>query len=444
MKLRTFKKGIHPGEYKEFSHDKKIEIMSLPDQVFIPLQQHIGAPCESLVKKGDAVKTGQVIGRSSAYVSAPVHASITGIVKAVDKFPHPLGMRVEMIQIERTGDEDDWELLPVPENWENTPHVELVKLVNDAGIVGMGGAAFPTHVKLKPPRDKKIDSFILNGVECEPYLTSDHRLMVEATDQILTGMNIIMKLLGVEEGYIAIENNKPDAIEMMSKRVKDLGYSYQVVPLEVKYPQGAEKMLIDSVLQREVPAGGLPMDVGVVVNNVATAKAVADAVLDGKPLIERITTVTGDGIIFPKNVLTRIGTPFSDLVDFCGGLKDETTMVFMGGPMMGQAQYDLSVPVIKAAGGIVCNTSKMIRMVEHFPCIRCGACVDACPMYLLPTRLAKLTEHKKYEEADKLGIQNCIECGSCAFSCPAHIPLVQWMRVGKMRVSEMKRKQKVS
>ncbi|MDK2976673.1 MAG: H+/Na+-translocating ferredoxin:NAD+ oxidoreductase subunit [Candidatus Marinimicrobia bacterium] len=418
--------------------------MPLPKQVYIPLQQHIGAPCEPLVKKGDTVKTGQVIGRSSAYVSAPVHASITGVVKAVDKFFHPLGMRVEMVHIERTGDEDDWELLSIPENWEKAPRVELIKLINDAGIVGMGGAAFPTHVKLNPPTDKKIDSFILNGVECEPYLTSDHRLMVEHTDQILAGMNIIMSILNVENGYIGIENNKPDAIEMMSKRVKELGYSFLVVPLEVKYPQGAEKMLIESVLRRRVPAGGLPMDVGVVVNNVATAKAVADAVLEGKSLVERVTTVTGDGIVNPKNLLTRIGTPFNDLVEFCGGAKDETTMVFMGGPMMGQAQYDLSVPVIKATGGIVCNTSKMITMVKHFPCIHCGACVDACPMYLLPTQLAKLTEHKKYEEAEKLGIQNCIECGSCAFSCPAHIPLVQWLRVGKMRVSELKHKQKAS
>ncbi len=339
MKLRTFKKGIHPGEYKEFSHNKKIERMPLPEQVYIPLQQHIGAPCEPLVKKGDAVKTGQIIGRSSAYVSAPVHASITGVVKAIDKFPHPLGMRVEMVHIERTGEEDDWELLSIPENWEKAPRVELIKLINDAGIVGMGGAAFPTHVKLNPPKDKKIDSFILNGVECEPYLTSDHRLMVEYTDQILAGMNIMMSLLDVENGYIGIENNKPDAIEIMSKRVKDLGYSFQVVPLEVKYPQGAEKMLIESVLHRKVPAGGLPMDVGVVVNNVATAKAVADAVFEGKPLVERITTVTGDGIVHPKNLLTRIGTPFNDLVEFCGGVKDETTMVFMGGPMMGQAQY---------------------------------------------------------------------------------------------------------
>ncbi|MDD3806948.1 MAG: electron transport complex subunit RsxC [Candidatus Marinimicrobia bacterium] len=444
MKLRTFKKGIHLNEYKEFSQDKKIEKLPLPQRVYIPLQQHIGAPCEPLVKKGETVKTGQMIGRSSAYVSAPIHASITGEVKAIDKFPHPLGMRVEMIHIERTSEDDEWEYLPIPKNWEKMPRVEVIKLINDAGIVGMGGAGFPTHVKLNPPPDKKIDSFILNGVECEPYLTSDHRLMVEYTDQILKGMHIIMSLLNVKNGYIGIENNKPDAIEIMSQRVNDLGYPYQVVPLEVKYPQGAEKLLIKSVLNRNVPVGGLPMDVGVVVNNVATAKAVADAVLEGIPLIERVTTVTGDGIINPKNVLTRIGTPFSDLIDFCGGLKDETTMVFMGGPMMGQAQYDLSIPIIKAAGGIVCNTSKMVKMVEHYPCIRCGACVDACPMYLLPTRLAKLTEHKKYEEADKLGIQTCIECGSCAFSCPAHIPLVQWIRVGKMRVSELKLKQKVS
>lgn len=399
MKLRTFKKGIHPGENKHYSNHVPIEKMPLPKQVFIPLQQHIGAPCEPLVNKGDTVKTGQIIGMSSTYVSSPVHSSITGVVKAVDKFPHPLGMRVDMIHIERTSEEDDWNVLPAPDNWENTPVVELIKLINEAGIVGMGGAAFPTHVKLSPPKDKPIDSFILNGVECEPYLTSDHRIMVEYTDKILSGMNILMKILKVENGYIGIEDNKPDAIEKISKRVKDLGYGYQVVPLEVKYPQGAEKMLIESVLKRKVPAGGLPMDVGVIVNNVATALAVAEAVTEGKPLIERITTVTGDGIANPKNLITRIGTPFSDLIEFCGGVKDETTLVFMGGPMMGLAQYDLQIPVIKATGGIVCNTSRQIKMVEHFPCIRCGACVDVCPMYLLPTRLAKLTEYKKIGRA---------------------------------------------
>jgi electron transport complex protein RnfC len=444
LKLRTFKKGIHPGENKQYSNHIPIEKMPLPKQVFIPLQQHIGSPCEPLVSKGDSVKTGQTIGRSSAYVSSPVHSSITGVVKTVDKFPHPLGMRVDMIHIEQTAEDDEWDLLAVPDNWENTPVVELIKLINEAGIVGMGGAAFPTHVKLSPPKDKVIDSFILNGVECEPYLTSDHRIMVEQTDKILTGMNILMKILNVENGFIGIEDNKPDAIEIMSKRVKDLGYRFQVVPLEVKYPQGAEKMLIESVLKRKVPVGGLPMDVGVIVNNVATALAVAKAVTEGKPLVERVTTVTGDGITNPKNLITRIGTPFSDLIEFCGGLKDETTLVFMGGPMMGLAQYDLQIPVIKATGGIVCNTSKHIKLVEHFPCIRCGACVDACPMYLLPTRLAKLTEYKKYEEAEKYGIQNCIECGSCAFSCPANIPLVQWIRVGKMRVNQLKKKQQAS
>jgi electron transport complex protein RnfC len=262
--------------------------------------------------------------------------------------------------------------------------------------------------------------------------------MVEMTDKILTGMAIIMKILGVKDGYIGIEDNKPDAIEAMQQKVQDRKLKFQVVPLETKYPQGAEKMLIDSVLNRRVPVGGLPMDVGTVVNNVGTAIAVAEAVTEGRPLVQRVVTLTGNGLQQPKNVMARIGTTFQELIDFAGGISEETAQVFMGGPMMGHSQYDLNIPVIKATSGIICTTDTSVKKVNTYPCIHCGHCVAACPVNLMPTRIAKLTEHKQYDEAENLGIMNCVECGSCAFSCPSHIPLVQWIRIGKYRVSERK------
>ena len=334
MKLSTFKKGLHPEDYKYFSAGQAIEIMPLPEDVYIPLLQHIGAACEPLVQKGDHVKTGQIIANSNAYVSAPVHASITGVVKDIDKYYHPLGHRATMIHIKREG-EEEWELLEKIKDWKWTPKDKLLEIIRNAGIVGLGGATFPTHVKMDPPDDKSIDSFILNGVECEPYLTADDRLMIEHTDRILLGMAMMMHILDVHKGYIGIENNKPEAIAKMQKRVVEQGYPFKVVPLKVKYPQGAEKMLIYSVLKRKVPAGKLPMDVGVVVNNVGTAFAVAEAIIDAKPLVRRVITVTGDGVEQPKNLMTRIGTPFKELFNACGGFKNDVNRVFMGGPMMG-------------------------------------------------------------------------------------------------------------
>ncbi len=442
MRLPTFNKGVHPNDHKHFTSSKLIETLPVPDHVLIPLQQHIGVPCTVLVEKGQEVKTGQVIGSSEAYVSSPVHSSITGTVKDIGTFPHPVGGKVQMVYIQRFADDEQWYLLPQFSDWQSMAIDKLNQRVREAGIVGMGGAAFPTHVKLAPPKDKTIDAFILNGCECEPYLTADHRAMVEQADKILTGMAIIMKILGVEDGFIGIENNKPDALEVLRKAVVSGGYNFKVVSLQVKYPQGAEKMLIQSVLKRQVPTGGLPMDVGSVVNNIGTAMAVADAVTAGKALVERIVTVTGDGIAEPKNLLVRIGTPFQNLLDHCGGLKDQTNQVFMGGPMMGMAQYNLNVPVVKATSGIVCTAEPGQPAAESRPCIRCGTCVSACPMYLLPTRIARLSEMGHSAEAEEFGIMNCIECGSCSFVCPSHIPLVQWIRLGKLQVGEMKRKEK--
>jgi len=438
--LPTFKKGIHPNDNKSFTNQKPIEYLPLPDEVFIPLQQHIGVSGDVLVEKGQEVKTGQVIGKSEKFVSSPIHASITGTVKAVDQFLHPLGIKTTMIHIKKTADEDEWETFEIPENWETASVEDLRNLIWQAGIVGLGGAAFPTHVKLAPPRGKEINTFILNGVECEPFLTADHRAMLEMGDKMLTGMSIIMKILGTDRGYIGIENNKADAIDMMKELVSKKYPSFKVVPLKVKYPQGAEKMLIEAVVKRRVPAGGLPMDVGTVVNNVGTALAVANALIDGKPLIERVVTVTGEGVSDPKNLMVRLGTPFQALLDFCGGLKETTTQIYMGGPMMGFAQYQLTVPVIKATSGIICQEKSNIAKKKTYPCIQCGNCVSVCPMNLLPTRLSSFAETTKLEEAEEFGILNCIECGSCSYVCPSNIPLVQWIRVGKLQVSESKRK----
>lgn len=324
-------------------------------------------------------------------------------------------------------------------NWESTSPAEITEVLRTCGLVGLGGAAFPTHVKLSPPPEKKIDTLILNGCECEPYLTADHRLMLECPEAVVLGARIFMKALGVTRAFIGIENNKPDAIQLMTKAAAQFP-EITVVPLKTKYPQGAEKSLISAITRRTVPAGGLPMDVGVVVNNVATALASAEAVIKRKPLLERVVTVTGDGIKEPKNVVAWIGTPLKELISFCGGLTEDCYQLIMGGPMMGKAQYSLDVPIVKATSGILClRQESVLKEVEH-ACIKCGKCVNVCPQHLVPTRLVSLTKNEKLEAADAGGILNCVECGSCAYVCPAHIPLVQWLKIGKYNVNEQKRK----
>lgn len=439
MRLFTFKHGVHPREHKEYSCLRPIEALPLPDDVFIPLQQHIGKPCTPLVKKKDEVKTGQVIGKAEGFVSSPVHSSVTGTVKTIGFFLNSMGTRVPMVHIKRSG-EDQWEFLSKPDDWEKATPDELGKLVFEAGIVGMGGAAFPTHVKLKVSPEKPIDTFILNGCECEPYLTCDHRLMLEKTEAVLKGVAIIMKILGVKQGYIGIENNKSDAITLMQETIKRLGYDFKVITLKVKYPQGAEKMLIKAILNREVPAGGLPGDVGVIVSNVGTAVAIKKAVIDGIPLIDRVVAVTGDAVKNPKNIVARVGTLVKNAVEFCGGIDSSTAQVIMGGPMMGFSQFHLEVPIVKATSGIVCTNEIKESKNKSYPCIRCNSCVSSCPVFLLPNRLSRMIEMKSYSDAENLGILNCIECGSCVFNCPSHIPILQWIRVGKYKINEQKRK----
>ncbi len=436
MNLRTFKNGVHPPENKVLSEKQTIESLPLSKEVFIPLNQHIGAPCKPVVEKRDEVKTGQVIGERDGFVSSQVHATVSGKIKAIDTFMHPLGIPAKMIQITSDG-KDNWVTgKPSDKEWSELDTDEIIKRISAAGIVGLGGAAFPTQVKLSPPKDKPIDTFILNGCECEPYLTADYRMMLEQTDEMITGMRIIMQVLSVEQGMIGIESNKPDAIKklMQATAAHD---DISVIPLKVKYPQGAEKMLIKAVLNRAVPAGGLPMDVGVVVNNVGTAIAIAGAVEKKKPLVQRVVTVTGEGIQHPKNLMIRIGTPFQDVIDFCGGLTHNANRVIMGGPMMGLTQDSLAVPVIKATSGILCLTDQTPISTPEFACIQCGNCVHHCPLNLLPTRIARAVEYEKYIMAEELGALNCIECGCCAFICPSNIPLVQRIRIGKLRINEM-------
>ncbi len=433
VKTATFERGIHPDEAKGFTASKSIEKARIPKRVVIPLSQHIGAPAKPEVGIGDLVKKNQLIGSSQGFVSAPAHASISGKVIAISDFLHPSGRMIPSIVIESDEKDESISLKENPDYLNLSPE-EIKNLIKDAGIVGLGGAAFPTNVKLSPPKEKPIDTVILNGAECEPFLTADHRLMVERPQDIVNGLKLIMRSLGVAKGYIGIENNKQDAIEIMKKVVSGES-DIEVSPLTVKYPQGAEKMLITAIKGREVPSKGLPMDVGVVVQNVGTALAVYDAVRFSRPLIERVATVTGKGVREPKNMMVRIGTLISDLVEQCGGLVDGAVKVIVGGPMMGFAQWSLDVPVVKGTSGILVLTEDdYVSSEEYDACIRCGRCIDICPMGLNPSMLSILSEKGYYEETKEYNLFDCFECGSCAFVCPSKRPMVQFIRLAKSQV----------
>jgi len=436
----TFKQGIHPEYNKDLSKDKPLRKAKRPSVVVIPLQQHIGAPCKPLVKKGDHVDLGQKIGDSDSFVSAPVHASVSGVVKEIRKVLTPVGKRVDAIVIE--ADEEDVlaeGIEPKGSLADLTPE-EIRSIVREAGIVGMGGAMFPTHVKLAVPEGKKVEYFILNGAECEPYLTVDHRIMIERPGDVVTGLKLLMKAARVEKGIIAIEDNKEEAIRSMREAVSS-EKGLEVIELETKYPQGGEKMLIKAILKREVPVGGLPLDVGVIVNNVTTAVAVADAINEGLPLIERSITVTGRGVVEPVNLIYRIGTTIDELIKEAGGFSGKPGKVILGGPMTGFAQPELNVPAVKGTSGIVVFTEDEARDYEVLPCIKCARCVDACPQYLLPVNLSQYTEYEMYDELEKYQVLNCIECGSCSFICPAKRPLMQRIKIGKAEVIARKRKE---
>ncbi len=438
MGLKTFDRGIHPAYNKELASSKAITPAALPKTVIIPLRQHAGAPCTALVKKGDVVEEGQKIADVEAFVSAPIHASISGKVKEIDLYQHPVGMKVPSIVITGDGEKKDW-------GTSGGVTVDLASLTPDAirttiresGIVGMGGAGFPTAVKLNAPKGKKIDTIVLNGCECEPYLTADHRIMLEEADKVVWGMRALMKGVGAPNGFIGIEDNKKDAIEAIKLALGPSCTDIKVIELETKYPQGAEKMLIKAALNRKVPKGKLPLDVGVVVNNVGTAAAIFDALNYGKPLIERVVTVSGNGIKEPKNLLCRIGTTFEEIIKQCGGLKEGGEFeVLNGGPMMGIAQMQLDVPVIKGTSGITALMGEVIKPKKYDACIRCASCVEACPMALMPYRLGDYGNMQRLDDFNGWGGFDCIECGCCSYVCPSKRPLLQWIRLGKLRVRQ--------
>ncbi|MBI5236176.1 MAG: electron transport complex subunit RsxC [Deltaproteobacteria bacterium] len=432
MGHKTFAKGIHP-EYHKDAASSRIEKAALPKTVIIPLSQHAGAPCAPLVKKGDVVVEGQKIGDASAFVSSPVHASISGKVKDIELAEHPAGVRGMAIIIEGDGVVKDWTAKGAPVDPSTLAPEAIREVIREAGIVGMGGAGFPTSVKLAPPKGRAIDTVLLNGCECEPYLTADHRIMVEQAEKVVWGLRCIMKAVGAGAGLIGIEENKPDAIEAIKKAVGS-AMNIKTVILEAKYPQGAEKMLIKAALNRKVPVGKLPLDVGVVVNNVGTAVAVFEAVNLGKPLIERVVTISGEAVREPKNLMVRVGATFEDVLAQCGSIKGNGDVrVLNGGPMMGIAQSTLTVPVIKGTSGITALPVKDARPLKYSPCIKCAACVEGCPMSLMPYRLGEYGRAMRVDDFNSWAGMSCIECGCCSYVCPAKRPLVQWIRIAKLK-----------
>ncbi len=433
----TFKGGIHPKGNKSISQDLSIKDMPLAAEIVIPLSQHAGAPAEPLVKKGDKVLRGQKIGEAKGFISACIHSSTSGEVTDVKNYPHPLGRNVISVFIKPDG-EDKWACLPSGEDLEKISKEDIISRIKEAGIVGLGGAAFPTHVKLSPPKGSKIDTLIINAVECEPYLTADYRLMLEETEKVILGTRIFLKALGIERAVIAVESNKPKAIQKLSSLIgKDK--QIELMVMETKYPQGSEKQLIEALTKREVPIGKLPLDVGVVVQNVGTACASVDAVIGGRPLIDRVLTVTGSNVKQPSNLRVRLGTKFSDVISFCGGTFEDPKKVIMGGPMMGIAVPGIEVPVIKGTSGILLLKNSEVSFEEPGPCIRCGKCVDVCPMGLAPGRFVEYGETKDLDSALEDSIMNCMECGSCSFSCPARRPMVHWIKLVKSQIAKQKK-----
>ncbi|MGI6097123.1 MAG: electron transport complex subunit RsxC [Dethiobacteria bacterium] len=439
MSIKTFKGGVHPGYFKSLTANLPVVSMPLPEKVIIPLQQHIGVPCEPLVSPGDEVKVGQKIGESSGFVSAPIHATISGKVTKIEPYEHPLGRPVQSVFIEADG-QDSWhEAGGGTQSLADLDAGEIKKIIREAGIVGLGGAAFPTHVKISPPADKPIDTVIVNGAECEPYLTADHRVMLERSEDVVFGLKAVMKALDCKKGYIGIEDNKPDAIEALREACAE-EENIEVIPLHTKYPQGAEKMLIEVITGRQVPSGGLPMDVGVVNQNAGTCVAIAEAIKEGRPLVERVVTVTGPGIEKPANVKVRLGTIVREVIDYCGGMKEDTRKLILGGPMMGLAQPTADIPVIKGTSGILVLTEKEVVVSDIRPCIKCAKCVDVCPVNILPNFLGLAGEQGLIERSEGLNALDCIECGCCTYICPAKRPLTQWIRIAKAEITARRKK----
>ena len=438
--MKTFRiGGVHPAENK-LSAAEPIKVAELPKVAVYPMGQHIGAPAKPVVQKGDKVKVGTMIAEAGGFVSAPIFSGVSGTVLKVDTIVDASGYAKPAVYITVEGDE--WEesidrsetLVTLKDKPELTPE-EIVNKIKAAGVVGMGGACFPTHVKLCPPPGAKPEWVIINAVECEPYLTADHRLMLEKADQILVGVDLLMKGGKVNKAFIGIEENKPDAIALLTEKAKASYPNIEIVPLKTKYPQGGEKQLIDAVVARQVPAPpAIPVNVGAIVQNVGTAYAVYEAVMKNKPLFERVVTVTGKSLAHPSNFLTRMGTPMSQLIDACGGLPADTGKVIGGGPMMGKALLNTEVPICKGSSGVLIMNETEARRGEAQPCIRCAKCVSACPMGLEPYLLATASSKQMWDKVEAEDITSCIECGSCQFTCPSHRPLLDNIRMGKQTV----------
>ncbi len=441
--LKTFRiGGIHPNDHK-MTADCRVAPAPLPRQVTLFFNQHIGAPATCVVKKGDTVKVGSLIAEASGFVSANIHSPVSGTVSKVDKLPNSFGVLTPAVVIDAEGDE--WEegidtSDTLQEEITLSPE-EIINKIKQAGIVGLGGATFPTHVKLMPPKEFTPTSLIINATECEPYLTDDHALMLESPDAILVGCRILMKAIGVERAYIGIENNKLDAIELLRKKAERYP-EIEIVPLRTRYPQGGEKQLIDAILNKQVAHGALPVSTGAIVQNVGTAFAVYEAVQKNKPLVERVVTITGDGVIRPGNYRVRLGMSVADFLEFAGGIPANIGKIVLGGPMMGKALSNLNSPITKGCSGILLLDEAVSHRQEPEACIRCGKCVEACPMGLEPYLLARLSQNHLYERAEKELITACLECGCCAYICPAHRPLLDFIRTGKSAVNQIIRNRK--
>lgn len=428
VQKQTFKGGFHVHGYKELTNNGKLKNIPAPKVVKIPLAQHIGAPATPVVAKGDYVKVGQLIGEASGFISANIHSSVSGTVQKIEEYPTQRGRNVMTVFIEND-DKEELGYDVLDRDWTNMQGEDIVHIIKEAGITGLGGASFPTHVKVNPPKDKKIDSVIINAAECEPYLTADDTLLRNHAAEVVEGLLIIMKAVDAKNGYVTIEDNKPEAIGILTPICQEKGV--KLVVAKTKYPQGDEKRIIDVTLGRVVPAGGLPADVGVVVDNTSTAYAIYEAVRFGKPLYERIVTFTGHGMKNPTNAMVRFGTTYGEGIDYLGGLTEDASQVIVGGPMMGNSLYSTDFPFEKANNGCLVITREESQIREATPCIKCKKCVDVCPVRLIPFQLEKAVKFGKKEMMLENHLMDCIECGSCSYICPATRPLVESIRIGK-------------
>lgn len=438
MKTLTFKRGVHPPYNKELTNDKPVvEILPQEDAIFL-MQQHTGAVCKPIVREGDRVLAGQMIADAVASISAPIHSSISGVVSEITEVPYTNGTKVPAIIVKNDLKFEDAEPMHEPCDYTTLSRKDIIDIVHGAGIIGMGGAAFPTYIKLSPSNFEDVHSIILNGCECEPYITCDHRLMLQGATKIIQGLNIILHLFPNAKGYVGIEDNKMDAVSAIQKAIDDLGVSNKIETkvLETKYPQGSEKQLVSAILDTEIPTGKLPADVGCIVQNVGTAYAIYEAVVEGRPPISRVVTVTGGAIANSQNFMARIGTTFQELIDAAGGFTEKPAKIISGGPMMGVTMPHTQVPITKATTAILCPTQEETCIPDESNCISCGRCVRACPMSLLPLYLDKFGKRNDIDRFQKLNGISCIECGCCAYVCPAHLRIVNTIRKTKKQIRD--------